>query len=151
MNFFAPTSDDREASGGPHGPMIGRQAEIRIRRSSYLALRDVTCIARGDILLLRGRLPSQYLKQVAQEIAAAVNGVRHVHNGIEVIARPDCARSGRRSDRKHSDCVEHNITTTGGEGSFPTGIQGLKGICDHVSSKPKAERDDRHQGAYSTQ
>jgi len=125
VNFFAPASDDREDSAGTHRPLIGRQAEIRIRGSSYLALRDVTCVARGDILHLRGRLPSHYLKQVAQEIAAGVEGVRHVSNGIEVFARPDRARAGRRSRQHEPDPVEPDISTTRAEGAtFPPALQG---------------------------
>jgi osmotically-inducible protein OsmY len=139
VSFLAPASDDREDSAGTHRPMIGRQAEIRIRGSSYLALRDVICFARGDILHLRGRLPSQYLKQVAQEIAAGVEGVRHVSNGIEVSARPARAPAGRRFHQPESDRVESNTSTTRGEGSVPSNTQGLKGVCDHVSSKPQAE------------
>ena len=141
MSFVGPASDDHSDSAGSLRPMIGRQAEIRIRGSSYLALRDVICIARGDILHLRGRLPSHYLKQVAQELAAGVAGVRQVHNGIEVCARPDRARAGHSSPEHEQDRVESDIntSTTRGEDTLPANTQGLKGLCDHVSSKPQAE------------
>ena len=119
MSSYAPTGDNCEDSAGTHRPAIGCQAESRIRGSSYLALRDVICVARGDVLHLRGRVPSHYLKQVAQEIAAGVEGVRLISNGIEVFARPDRARVGCRSRRAESDPVEPNTSTTRGEGSLP--------------------------------
>jgi osmotically-inducible protein OsmY len=75
---------------------IGRQAEERIRQSSYLALRDITCDASGDVLHLRGCLPSHYLKQVAQEIAAGVEGAREVKNSIEVVPPPGRIQDGGR-------------------------------------------------------
>ncbi len=124
MSFFAPASDNPEDSGGSHHPMIGRQAEIRIRGSGYLALCDVTCIARGDILHLRGRLPSHYLKQIAQEIAAGVDGVRHVDNGIEVSARPNRGRAERQS--KDASAIESNLTSPPrvGRAASPTANKG---------------------------
>ena len=63
---------------------IHRKAEARLRVSSYLALRDVSCMACDDVVYLHGRLPSYFLKQVAQEIAAGVEGVRLVINRIDV-------------------------------------------------------------------
>jgi osmotically-inducible protein OsmY len=65
---------------------IVRQAEERFRRSGYLALRDVSCLAGDGTLTLHGRLPSYYLKQVAQEIALGLEGAHHVVNRIEVAA-----------------------------------------------------------------
>jgi osmotically-inducible protein OsmY len=66
-----------------HAP-IDSQAAQRLRGSSYLALQDVRCIAAEDAIYLYGSLPSFYLKQVAQEIATRVEGVRRVINRIEV-------------------------------------------------------------------
>jgi osmotically-inducible protein OsmY len=75
---------------------IERTAEERLRSSGYLALRDVACIARDDMVYLDGRLPSHFLKQTAQEIVAGVEGVRQVINRIDVLrpARPVASRSG---------------------------------------------------------
>jgi osmotically-inducible protein OsmY len=69
-------------------------AEDRLRSSSYLALRDVDCHARGDVVYLHGRPPSYFLKQIAQEIAAGVGGVRRVINRIDV-RRPARHGAGR--------------------------------------------------------
>ena len=68
---------------------IGLEAERRLRRSGYLALRDVSCDACAGVVRLRGRLPSYYLKQMAQAVVAEVEGVRRVINLIEVVA-PAC-------------------------------------------------------------
>ena len=63
---------------------IHPEAEQRLRRSNYLALQDVRCFTIEDAVYLYGCLPSFYLKQVAQEIAAGVEGVHRVINRIEV-------------------------------------------------------------------
>jgi osmotically-inducible protein OsmY len=36
-------------------------------------------------IVLSGRLPSFYLKQIAQTIAASVDGVRRLENRVEVV------------------------------------------------------------------
>ncbi len=60
------------------------QVERALRNSPYLALRNVACERRDDVLILRGLLPTYYLKQVAQSVAVQVDGVRQVVNEIEV-------------------------------------------------------------------
>jgi hypothetical protein len=45
-------------------------AERGLRSSRYAALRHVSCDYRGGVLVLRGRLPTYYLKQMAQEVVA---------------------------------------------------------------------------------
>jgi osmotically-inducible protein OsmY len=63
-------------------------AEGRLRRSAYLALQHLSCEFRAGVLTLRGRLPSYYLKQVAQALVATVEGVTRVDNQVEVVAPP---------------------------------------------------------------
>lgn len=63
---------------------LGPEAEGRLRRSGYLALRDVSCEVSGRVAWLRGRLPSYYLKQMAQAVVADVEGVQQVINLIDV-------------------------------------------------------------------
>jgi len=88
MNVLVATLTDREiaAKARPPAIAIDRVVEDLLRRSGYLALRDVSCVALGDVLYLRGRLPSYYLKQVAQEVAASAAGARRLINFIEVSA-----------------------------------------------------------------
>ena len=76
---------------------IRSEALRRLRLSGYSPLQDVSCDVRGGSVRLIGRLPSYYLKQVAQAIVAEVEGVRLVVNRIEVAARArrPCPASGR--------------------------------------------------------
>ena len=55
-----------------------------LRSSPYRALRAISCECDQSVLLLRGRLPSFYHKQLAQEAVARVGGVSQVVNDIEV-------------------------------------------------------------------
>lgn len=83
-------------------PEIDRMAEERLRASSYLALRDISCLASHDVLYLYGRLRSHYLKQVAQELASGVEGVRQVVNRIEVVAPTSQVRLARETMARYS-------------------------------------------------
>lgn len=61
-------------------------AEVRrkLHESSYYFLRTVGCEFERGVLTLRGRVPSFYLKQLAQSLAARVAGVERVVNALEV-------------------------------------------------------------------
>jgi osmotically-inducible protein OsmY len=85
MNTTANPPEQHQAIvGHSRAVAIRRAAEHRLRCSGYLALRDVDCMASGDVLYLHGRLSSYFLKQIAQEIASNVEGVRRVINRIDV-------------------------------------------------------------------
>jgi osmotically-inducible protein OsmY len=83
----------------------------RLRHSGYLALRDISCDVDGDGLSLHGRLPSYYLKQVAQALVAEVEGVERVVNMIKVSAPPRRMPSGhdRPSRGGDSPSVRRNL------------------------------------------
>ncbi|GEM_PF-967503 len=83
------------ASGAIRRTTIEEEAEDRLRRSGYLALRDISCEVREGVARLRGRLPTHYLKQVAQAIVAEVEGVVVVMNQIKVIASGKDSPIGR--------------------------------------------------------
>ena len=51
----------------------------------YQQLSLVECLEEDGLLVLRGRLNSFYLKQVAQSVAVKVPGVQTVRNEIEVL------------------------------------------------------------------
>jgi osmotically-inducible protein OsmY len=70
---------------------IDRLAERRLRGSSFLALRNVSCEYHEGVMTLRGRLPTYYLKQIAQELVAEVEGVEKVFNRIEVVSPVWCS------------------------------------------------------------
>jgi osmotically-inducible protein OsmY len=63
---------------------IAEQAETRLRGSSRVALKSISCEFRDGVLTLRGSLPTYYLKQIAQEVVAATERVERVENQIEV-------------------------------------------------------------------
>src|SRR3954464_8381389 len=65
---------------------VAEWAESRLRRNGYLALRNISCEHHEGVLTLWGRLPTYYLKQVAQEAVADIQGVRRIDNRIEVLA-----------------------------------------------------------------
>jgi osmotically-inducible protein OsmY len=86
MNLLAPATTPRQTFPSSSGSTISSVTEERLRASGYRALSSVSCIARDGVAYLHGCLPSYYLKQLAQEIAAAVNGVSLVVNKINVNA-----------------------------------------------------------------
>lgn len=72
---------------------IAREARHRLRTSAYLALQDVSPDVDGETIQLSGRLPTQYLKQIAQACVAEIPGVGRVVNLIKVAA--SSSRDGR--------------------------------------------------------
>jgi hypothetical protein len=75
-------------------PGLKELAEGSLRRNPYLALKSVTCDWLGGVLVLRGRLPSYYLKQVAQEAVASLAGVGRIDNQIQVVTPSSPSRQG---------------------------------------------------------
>jgi hypothetical protein len=73
---------------GPVSPSPDPQAvaERGLRSSRYPALKTVCCDYRDGVLVLRGSLPSYYLKQMAQEVVAhQFDKVGRLENRIEVV------------------------------------------------------------------
>ena len=60
-------------------------AEGGLRRNPYQAPRNLSCECREGVLVLRVCLPSYYLKQVAQEAVASLDGVEAVDNLIDIV------------------------------------------------------------------
>ena len=65
--------------------VIASIAETCFRAHSHAALRGISCKCNQGVLVLEGRLASFYHTQLAQEIAANVEGVVQVVNQIEVV------------------------------------------------------------------
>jgi hypothetical protein len=78
-------SAEPETSARIPQPGLKELAEGRLRRNPYLALKSVSCDCRGGVLVLRGCLPSYYLKQIAQEVVARLEGVAAIDNQIQVV------------------------------------------------------------------
>lgn len=70
------------------GPSADAAVESEIQqlldRSNYLAIRRVRCEFHDGRLILNGRVPTYYLKQVAQTIVRQVPAVRRIDNRVDV-------------------------------------------------------------------
>lgn len=64
-------------------------ARRQLRESVYPSLRRVTCDYHEGVVMLRGRLPSFFLKQMAQESVRELDGVEVIANYIEVAIQID--------------------------------------------------------------
>jgi len=77
-----------ESSGGLcRRSLIVAAAGERLRRSGYSAVRDLACEVRDGWLILRGILPSFYLKQVALAAVVDIADVRGVADHVRVANR----------------------------------------------------------------
>jgi osmotically-inducible protein OsmY len=80
------------AAASPTPPLlINELAERCLRRNAYLALKNVSCDYQSGVLALRGCLPSYYLKQVAQQVVAHLEGVQRIDNQIKVVPAASCS------------------------------------------------------------
>jgi hypothetical protein len=65
---------------------IQAAAERALRSGPYPALKKLSCDYQDEVLVLRGCLPSYYLKQIAQEVVAhQVMGMGRLDNQIQVV------------------------------------------------------------------
>lgn len=80
---IAKTTDGRHAlcAGNVDTQFVTQQ---RLQESSYLGLRGVVCEYHEGVLILRGHVPSFYLKQLAQTLVRKVDGVDTVVNRLTV-------------------------------------------------------------------
>lgn len=58
-----------------------------LRATAFPALREVDVEICAGVVILWGRVPSYYQKQLAQSVAQRVEGVRAIANGLEVVCR----------------------------------------------------------------
>lgn len=64
---------------------VTEAARRRLGQSPHLPLHGVTCRHHDGTLVLSGRVPRYYHKQLAQEVVRGVDGVVEVVNRIEVV------------------------------------------------------------------
>jgi osmotically-inducible protein OsmY len=64
--------------------VLAEQACAHLRRYFHAALNGIHCDCRRGVLVLRGSVPSYYLKQLAQQIALRTEGVEQVVNQLDV-------------------------------------------------------------------
>jgi osmotically-inducible protein OsmY len=60
-------------------------AEQRLRSNPYLSLKNISSEYLDGVLVLRGYVPTYYLKQMAQEVVTGLEGVERIDNQIEVM------------------------------------------------------------------
>jgi len=72
-------------AAGVQGRGVVDLAAGRLRDSSHQAVRRLQCSYENGILALDGRLPSFYLKQVAQTLVSGLEGVERIQNRIDVV------------------------------------------------------------------
>jgi osmotically-inducible protein OsmY len=63
---------------------LAERVERALRATGYGLLRGIDVTVHVRLVILGGRVPSYYLKQVAQATALAVPGVERVRNDLEV-------------------------------------------------------------------
>jgi hypothetical protein len=64
---------------------LAERVERALCGTGYQALRAVEVAVCGPLIILRGRVPSYYLKQLAQAAALEVDGVRELRNDLDVV------------------------------------------------------------------
>jgi osmotically-inducible protein OsmY len=65
---------------------LAERVERALHGTGYRSLRDIEISVQARLVTLRGRVPSYYLKQLAQTIALAVPGTKQVRNSLEVLS-----------------------------------------------------------------
>lgn len=65
-------------------PSLNELLRISFDQLGYQQLNNIECEVEGNVLVLKGKLRSFYLKQVAQTVAIKIPGVASVRNQIEV-------------------------------------------------------------------
>jgi osmotically-inducible protein OsmY len=64
---------------------LAERVERALGATGYPPLRAVGASVCGRLVILQGRVPSYYLKQLAQATAMNVPGVRELRNDVEVV------------------------------------------------------------------
>jgi osmotically-inducible protein OsmY len=64
---------------------LAERVEQALRATGYPPLRAVAVSVCGPLVILQGRVPSYYMKQLAQTAALAVAGVRELRNEVDVV------------------------------------------------------------------
>jgi osmotically-inducible protein OsmY len=64
---------------------LAERVERALRATGYPPLRAVEVSVCGQLVILQGRVPSYYMKQLAQAVAMGVAGVRELRNDVQVV------------------------------------------------------------------
>lgn len=63
---------------------LAEEAEKALEESGYAVLRRLRCDCSDGVISIRGRVPTYFLKQMAQAAVSRIRGVRRVNNLISV-------------------------------------------------------------------
>ena len=86
MRAVHPTGTEPDEQTPDPQASLQAVAERALRGGPYPDLKQLSCDYRGGVLVLRGCLPSYYLKQIAQEVVAhQFDKVGRLENRIEVV------------------------------------------------------------------
>ncbi len=80
-----PACSERASETPIPQPAPADVAERCLRRNPYPSLKNISCQVRDGVVVLRGCLPTYYLKQIAQEVVARLEGVEAIDNQIQVV------------------------------------------------------------------
>lgn len=64
---------------------LAERIERALRATGHRSLRAVAVAVCARVVILGGRVPSYYLKQLAQATALAVPGAHHIRNDLHVV------------------------------------------------------------------
>lgn len=79
---------------------LAEKIDKAVRATGYLSLRGLNVIVVERLVVLRGKLPSYYMKQVVHAAVRAVLGVGEVRDELNVVSlRPASRRQGPRTIR----------------------------------------------------
>lgn len=81
---FRPASAPRRSVSETSRTPIPDQAQQMLSQSPYGELHSAVCESRDGVVVIRGRVSSFYLKQIAQSVVQKLPGVLRVDNRLEV-------------------------------------------------------------------
>jgi osmotically-inducible protein OsmY len=91
------TPFQRRRSGYMQAPRclsLAERVERALRANGYPALRTIEVSVEDRRVVLKGRIPSYYVKQMAQAVTLAVSEVQELSNEVEVIPTAALAPTG---------------------------------------------------------
>jgi hypothetical protein len=75
-------------------PKPPESAQARLLASPFLPLRRLSCDGNEGEVTIRGRVPTQYLKELSAMLVRSIDGVRRVTNEVEVLPLGWASRAG---------------------------------------------------------
>src|SRR5271157_3480154 len=77
---------DSRLTQGLEDRRLAERVEHALRATGYGPLRSVVVSVKARVVVLLGRVPSYYLKQIAQMTALAVPGTHQIDNRLDVVS-----------------------------------------------------------------